>query len=300
MTETPDWADMPFFLAIAQTGSLRAAAQLLNSTHATVSRHLASLESAYAVRLFERSVDGLTLTLAGQELLPLAQQAECAVIGARRRLQGLDSEAAGSVRLSVPPSLAYNILPPIFAEFIAQYPNIDLKITVTDQFQDIARSETDVSVRVANAVNDDVLGRKLVQYWSGIYASESYINEVLPNAGPKGEGLTWIDWAGFEPRPDWIKSSPFPNASLRHEAAAGLMQMHLVLNGVGMSNLPCYAQAYEAGLRLVPNTETYPDRNIWLLLHSDLKDTMRVRLLVEFLAKALKSRRALFETGIMS
>ena len=116
MKDASEWADFPYFLAVAQTGSLRAAAQRLGSTHATVSRHLESLETAYGITLFNRSVDGLSLTLAGDELLPRAQQAEIAVIGARRRLSGLDREAKGDVRIYVPGSLAFNILPGIFTE----------------------------------------------------------------------------------------------------------------------------------------------------------------------------------------
>lgn len=295
MMSKTDWSDYPYFLAIAQTGTLRAAAELLGTTHATVSRHLDNLEADFNTRLVERSNEGARLTLAGQALLPLIQQAETAIQGAQRKLSGLDKEAAGKIRLSMPPSLAYNVLPPMLTGFMSAYPDIDLDITVTDQFQDISRSESDVSIRVANAVDDNVLGRKLVQYWSGIYASAEYIRDVLPHAGPNGEGLTWFNWGAYQPKPDWVKNSPFPKARVKHHVAAGLMQMHLVLNGAGMSYLPCYGEYFEAGLQMVPGTQPFADRSIWLLLHSDLKDTLRVRLLVEYLADAIKAKRAMFE-----
>ena len=82
-----DWARLPYFLAVARGGSLRAAAEATGGTHATVDRNLKALETTYGVRLFERSKAGLVLTPAGEALVPMAEEAEAAVIAGRRRLQ---------------------------------------------------------------------------------------------------------------------------------------------------------------------------------------------------------------------
>ena len=295
MKEFPDWADLPYFLAIANEGSFRAAATQLGSTHATVSRHLESLEKAYGSRLFNRSVEGLSLTLAGEELLPLAVRAEEAVLNARRRLIGLDREASGRVRVSVPPGLAYNVLPEIFADFAGKYPDIDLQIVVTNVFQDLTRNETDVSVRAAFGVTEDVLGRKLLQYRGHYFANADYIKRHIPDAGPLGEGLTWIGWGNRSEEKAWAKTSPFPNADFRHVAREGIMQVHMAEQGMGMVALPCYARHFSTKLQVVPGTQTYPDRSIWLLLHSDLRSAVRVRLFVEFVSSEIKKRRGIFE-----
>lgn len=295
MKEFPDWADLPYFLAISNEGSFRAAATHLGSTHATVSRHLESLEKAYGSRLFNRSVEGLSLTLAGEELLPLAVRAEEAVLNARRRLMGLDREAVGRVRVSVPPSLAYNVLPEIFADFANKYPDIDLQIVVTNVFQDLTRNETDVSVRAAFGVTEDVLGRKVLQYWGHYFANADYIKRHIPNAGPLGEGLSWIGWGNRSEEKAWVKTSPFPNADFRHVAREGIMQVHMAEQGMGMVALPCYARHFSSKLQVVPSTNTYPDRSIWLLLHSDLRNAVRVRLFVEFVSSEIKKRRGMFE-----
>ena len=49
------WAELPFFLATARSGTLRAAAQRMKVNHATVDRHIKALEDAYGVALFERN-----------------------------------------------------------------------------------------------------------------------------------------------------------------------------------------------------------------------------------------------------
>ena len=289
-----DWAKLPYFLAVARGGSLRAAAETLGGTHATVDRNLKALENAYGVRLFDRSKSGLSLTTAGEALVPLAQEAEASIIAARRRLQGLDREASGTVRLSVPTPFASAILPGILAGFEAAYPEIELDITVTNRFEDINRAEADVSLRVAHQVDDDVVGRKLLQYGAGIYASEDYIAQTFPEAGPKGEGLQWVGWGDSAPLPDWVRDSPFPRARVRYRARSPSLIAHLVRTGVGMSYMPCWVAHFVPGLALVPGTEVALDRTIWLLLHSDLQRTTRVRLLVDHLAKELRAMRPVF------
>ncbi|MEM8789547.1 MAG: LysR family transcriptional regulator [Pseudomonadota bacterium] len=294
-TERADtWGDMPYFLALARTESLRAAADRLNSTHATVRRRLGALEAACGARLFDRSVDGFALTDAGRAILPRAEAAEREVLAARRQLAGLDQEAAGNVRVTAPPSLAFDVLPPIFAAFSAANPQISLDVGVTNRFQDLARHEVDVAIRVAFEVSDDVVGRRVLQYAKGIYASRRYVEEVLPNAGPEGAGLTWIGWGEPDPRPEWVRQSPFPQARIAHSVSEGVMHAGLVRQHMGMSILPCYVERFMPDLQLVPGTAPVMDRSIWLLLHGDLRRTTRVRLFVDFLSERLRAERAMF------
>lgn len=289
-----DWTKLPYFLAVARSGSLRAAAQQLGATHATIDRNLRALEADYGVRLFDRSRQGLRLTSAGELLIPLAEEAEHAVIAARRSLQGLDHEASGTVRLSIPTGLMGVEFPRILADFERAYPDIELVVTVTNKFEDLNRAEADVSLRVAHSIDDDVVGRKVLQYAGAIFASEDYIERHWAGAGPQGEGLQWIGWGDSAPLPEWVKSSPFPKARIRYTLRSPTLIAQMVGAGTGMSYLPWFATNWIDGLRVMPNTEPYLDRSIWLLLHSDLRNTTRVRVLVDHLAKELKTMRPAF------
>ena len=66
-----DWDDYRYFLAVASSGSVSAAARKLDQSHSTVIRRLDKLESALDVRLFERFQSGYVLTPSGEELLAL-------------------------------------------------------------------------------------------------------------------------------------------------------------------------------------------------------------------------------------
>ncbi|MGH1416164.1 MAG: LysR family transcriptional regulator [Pelagimonas sp.] len=289
-----DWARLPYFLAVAQTGSLRAAAEHIGATHATVDRNLRALEDDYGVRLFNRSKAGLQLTAAGEVLLPLAQEADNAVTNARRRVQGLDDEPRGSVRLSMPAGFVPSRFARILADFERKYPEIELRIAVTNRFENINRSETDVSIRVAHQIDDDVVGRKVLQYAGGIFASQDYLDRHWEDAGPGGEGLQWIGWGEPDPAPAWVKASPFPKAKLRYRVQSPTMIGQLVAAGVGMSYLPYSSRDWIPGLVPMPGTKPYLDRSIWLLLHSDLRRTTRVRVLVDHLADEIKALRDVF------
>ena len=292
---TPDdWSHLPYFLAVARTGSLRLGAEQISATHATVDRHIKALEKLYSVRLFDRRPTGLALTDAGARLLPLAEAAEAAMTSARRKVSGLDQEAAGIVRVSLPPALALTIMPPILADFTRAHPRIELSVFCTNRFEDLTKADRDVSLRVAFSVDDDVVGRRLATYSIGIYASEDYLERHWHTRGAEGEGLHWIGWGETRKQPKWIRESPFPQAQRVHAMREGYLVAELAAAGMGMAYLPDFIMRDRPGMVRVPGTKSVPDRSIWLLLHADLRETTRVRLFVDHVAAAFAGMRPKF------
>ena len=286
-----NWEQMPYFLAVARFGSLRAAADALGTTHAKLSRHINALEASYGMRLFRRSRSGVQLTEAGKLLLPVAKEAEALFLGAQQRLTGLDRQETGSLRFSLTGTMAYEVVAPIMLRFFERYPGIDIDIRVSDRLEDINRLETDVSLRVSYEVTEDVVARKLYPIALGYYASPSYLARYMPTAGPKGEGLHLIGWEEVNRSPSWIEQSPLPLAEVRHATTDHVLQLSLARRGFGIvKTMPLLAKD---GLELVPvpGNQLELDRKLWILLHSDLRRTTRVRRFVDFLAKELMRLR---------
>ncbi len=282
-----DWEMMPFFLAVARKGSLRAGAEMLNANHVTVNRNIKVLEASYGVQLFTRSRRGFELTEAGEALLPMAEDAEQVFLGARRRVEGLDRTETGTIKFSLPPAMALDVVAPILARFHQAYPGIDVELRLTDAQEDINQAETDVSLRAAYEVTDDVTARKLYPMAIGIYANQQYIDEVLPTSGPEGAGLSWVGWTKSRENPAWLKQSRFPAADIRYSSSETYMHISLLSQGCGMSFLPVVFEHIFPDLRQVPNTEVEFDRTLFILLHSELRRTVRVRRFVDFLADGL-------------
>jgi len=282
-----DWEQLPHFLAVARSGSLRAAAQLIGANYGTINRNIQALETSYGVRLFHRSRRGFALTEFGEALLPMAEAAEREIFAARKRVEGMDRSEAGKIRFSMTPTLAYDIVAPLIARFSDEYPDINIEVRLTPEVESIPNDETDVSLRAAREVHDDVVARKLFALELGVFVSKEYLEDVVPTAGPDGEGLTWIGFPNHGAIYGGLIGGPFPNAAVRHEVADGYMRARLVAQGVGMSHMPTLFETVFPNLRRMPGTETIPGPSLWLLLHSDLRKTVRVRRFVDFLGKEL-------------
>lgn len=293
-----DWSGIPFFLAVVRSGTLRGAAEITGATHATVKRHIEVLEHSYGVQLFRRTRRGLTLTSAGRDLLPLVEQAETKVMEARKRVQGLDKEESGVVRFSTTGTLIYEIVSPILAKFSATYPDIDLDIRVSDRFEDINRLQTDVSLRFAHSIEEDVIARKLYPMALLPMASRAYLEANLPLAGDQGEGLTWIGWDEIDHAPDWVRETPFPNAEVRHATTDPVLQLSMARQGLGMINSSVYFTTVYPELVAVPGTTPVLDRNLWLLFHTELRRTVRVRRFIDFMSKELMMLKPLLQAGV--
>ncbi|MGF1473940.1 MAG: LysR family transcriptional regulator [Geminicoccaceae bacterium] len=288
-----DWDNLRIFLAIARAGSLRGAAAALSINHATAARGLQALEQSLGTRLFDRAPSGLILTQAGDELMAPAEAMELEAFAIRRRVAGLDANPAGPLRVSLPPILAFSFIVPDFADFSENYPEIDLIVTITNRFADLRRAETDVSIRIAREVDDDVVGRRLIQYAKGVYAAPAYLTERPNLTVGDGAEAEWIGWGDGDTQPGWVRVSPFPQARLRHSMPEAVLQIEAAAAGMGLTYLPCFIGDPDSRLVRVPAVEPVDDRSIWLLIHGDLRATARVRAFVDFMAKRILGHRRL-------
>lgn len=282
-----DWEQMPYFLAVARAGSLRAAAEALGTTHVKVNRHVNALEAAYGVALIRRTQRGISLTPAGETLLPIAEEAEATFQHARRSLMGLDQQMVGAIHFSLSGPLAYFAVTPILAKFSQQFPDIDLHVQVSTTLQDRKLERTDVSLRMIYEVTDDAIVKKLFPIGLGTFAHKDYIAKHLPTAGPGGQGLTWVG-SGSDPKPEWIRNTPFPDAELRHVLTDPVMFLEAVCNGLGMSRFGAFMAKSRPELQQLPGTQIDEGPPLCILIHPEMRRVTRIRRFVGFLERELR------------
>ena len=283
------WAELPFFLAVARTGTLRAAAQRLKVNHATVDRHIKALEAAYGVKLFERNQQGLTLTSAGTGLVEKAKAAEMAVIEAKRKVSGMDDTPAGPVHVSLAKWHAYYHLSKELTQFREQYPDIDLRITVSDKVQDLTKSPADIAIRAAWSVEEDVVAKKICTYHAAVLASKDYLARHWESRGPNGEGLHWIGKSTLWPSPELDAMNFFPAARRDLDVRDGLLINEMLSQGCGMAIVPFAASYHFPELMIVPGTPVVRDRSMWVIYHPDLRQSAWVRAVVDYLAEMFRT-----------
>lgn len=290
-----NWDDIRFFLSVERAGSLRGAARALGVNHATVTRRLGLLERSLGARLFSRTRDGLVLSQAGEDLLGAAESVECDLSAAHRRIGGRDERPRGVVRLSVPPAMLRSFLTPELVAFADKHPGIELDVDLSHSFSDLGRREADVSIRMADEVTEDVVGRRVIDYRKAIYATPAYLETAAMGAQFDPARHSWIGWGEGLPHPGWPQDMPIANLPVRHRLFSNLLQVEAAKLGLGLALLPCFLGDPEPELLRVPGTAPLPGKSIWILYHRDLRRTARVRTLIDFLVPAILRHRRTIE-----
>ena len=126
MEKYPEWSDLRYFLELARTGKLSAAAQRMGVEHTTVARRLNRLEELLATSLFDHRRDGYVLTEAGQALLPHAEAMESALLGAIAESGAKVGGAIGLNRIGTPEALGVCVVAPRLARLYAEHPDLQV------------------------------------------------------------------------------------------------------------------------------------------------------------------------------
>lgn len=120
-----------YFLAVARTGSVSAAAQRLRVAASAVSRQIANLEKELGAGLFERRSHGMILTQAGQTLAAFAQRLELESEQIVSEIRELRSASKGLIRLGVTEGFAVSFIPEVILAFRKRHPDVAFDVKVT-------------------------------------------------------------------------------------------------------------------------------------------------------------------------
>ncbi|MEC7763718.1 MAG: LysR family transcriptional regulator [Pseudomonadota bacterium] len=290
--ENLDWSLIRAFLAVAETGSLSAAARALGSSQPTVGRQVREVESALGVEVFQRHAKGLTLTETGAAMLPAAKRmrdsaGEIALIAA-----GQDMRPTGTVRITASVIVAHFVLPPILARLRQEEPGIQIELVATDSSDNLLFREADIAVRMYRPDQLDMVTVHVTDLPIGIYAATAYLDRVGRPA-TVDEALK-LDWVGYD-RSDlmlrgmremgWSVDRTF--FATRTDDQAGNWQLIRAGCGIGIVQIATGQSAPEVE-RLFPEM-ALPSLPVWLTAHEAMRRTPRIARVWDALANGLKS-----------
>ena len=139
---------MSIVLAVAEAGSLSAAARRLNTPVATASRKISELEAHLHTKLFDRTARKLALTAAGSSYVAASKRILADLMEAERAASGEYSAPTGELIVTAPVNLGRLHLIPILAEFLRVYPKIDVRLLLIDRLVSLPEDHVDVALRV--------------------------------------------------------------------------------------------------------------------------------------------------------
>ena len=130
-----DTQNLKAFLLVAETGSFSLAAQKLHLTQPAVSKRVAQLEEQLATELFDRIGRNVSVTEAGQALLPHAQAVQQELQAAEQSIRDLEGGVAGDLRLATSHHIGLHRLPPLLSYFSTTFPDVTIDIDFMDSEQ---------------------------------------------------------------------------------------------------------------------------------------------------------------------
>jgi DNA-binding transcriptional LysR family regulator len=130
-----DIQNLSAFILVAETGSFSEAAEKLHLTQPAVSKRIALLEEQLGAELFDRIGRMVSLTEAGNALLPHAKSVQRELATAERSVRDLSGEVGGQLRLATSHHIGLHRLPPILSHFSRDYPGVHIDIDFMDSEQ---------------------------------------------------------------------------------------------------------------------------------------------------------------------
>lgn len=176
--------DLTLFIEVARAGSFAGAAKVMEADPSTVSRAIAGLEDELGVRLFQRTTRRLSLTEAGDLYLSRAQPLLEELIRAGVEAKEVRAEPKGTLRLTASVTFGQSMLLPLLPGFRRTYPDIALECLFTDANLDLVSERLDLAIRLAPAIEGDVIAAKLMTTQYRVVAAPSYVDDAPPLTEP--------------------------------------------------------------------------------------------------------------------
>ncbi|MFK5855553.1 MAG: LysR family transcriptional regulator [Bacteroidota bacterium] len=285
-----NWNDIHVFLVIAREKSLACAALTLGVTHSTVFRKLNALEKNINIKLFSRNTDGYVLTETGKEVLAYAENISTHIDDLNKLLNSRNTETQGIINVTAPHNLAYNFLPRYFYKFNKKYPDISIKILVSNKNFNLSRLDADLAIRATQEPPENLIAKKLLSLKWGAYASIEYLSDKnipLTLDDLNEHLLISSDQAlSMLPAYQWIESN--------------IHSSKIIVRCNDLMSMSAFAES-NLGIAFLPDDQAKPElqrlfdlpsdimSDIWMLIHPDMRQCKRLIILRDFLLESFRN-----------
>ncbi|KUM23241.1 LysR family transcriptional regulator [Mesorhizobium loti] len=286
-----DWNLIKSFVAVAETGSLSAAARRLEASQPTLGRHIAELEQTLGVTLFRRGRRGYELTEAGSALYErgqaVSEQANAFSLLALGSVEAIE----GTVRIAASEVVAAFVLPQMMARLGEEEPGIEVEIVASNQVENLLRRDADIAIRMVRPAQNELVARKVADIALCLCAAKSYLDR-------RGRPETPAELAdhplvGFDRSDEIIRGFtahgiPVGRSNFRFRTDNQIVLWEAVRagNGIGIGQEPLADRDPDLE-KLLPDV-LLPNLPVWLAMHRDVRTSMRIRRVADFLHEELK------------
>ena len=184
---------MRTFIRIVESGSLSAAARQMETTQATISRRLQSLEEMLGAKLLLRSTHAMKLTDDGERCYQHARQVVESWLALEDALQLTDEQPVGTLRVRAPHAFGQQQLLIPLVGFLARYPQLSVEWMLHDKAVDFISDNVDCAIRVGAEVDPATVTVLLAEVPRCIVASPELLSRFPQVTQPESlSALPWI------------------------------------------------------------------------------------------------------------
>ena len=296
----PELSEMNAFVTVAERRSFAKAAVQLNISRSRLSETISGLEDRLGVRLLNRTTRSVAPTAAGERLLARLRPLLDDFAVALDSINAFRDKPAGLLRLTVPPPAATIMLAPLLSRFLAQYPAIELEISVDAALTDIVAGRFDAGMRAGERVERDMIAMRIGEEIGAVaVAAPAYLARHPRPATPRdleAHNCIRIRFPSGVIAP-WQFEKEGKQVEVAVEGRLTVNDPELAsraaLDGVGVlyTALGYVAPEIKAG-RLVPLLEDWQPRSaaIFLYYPSRRQVPAPLQAFIEFLRKNLRAR----------
>jgi DNA-binding transcriptional LysR family regulator len=282
-----DWNDLRYILCLSRTGRIAVAARQLGVNGTTVARRIASVEGLLGVRLFERNSGVLAPTDYGQAVISRAERIELDVDAVKDSIKGADSVAVGKVRVTAVPLVLNYILVPALSALLRSHKRLQIELAADPRNLSVTNREADIALRMTRPDKEyRAVARRVGIFEYAVYAASA------------GRNLPWITydatWSDL-PHARWMTraAASDPEAVISIIVNDSELALNAVRAGLGRSLLPCRIADSISGLCRLSGRKPVLSREMWLIVHPDLKHLARVRAVMGWIERLMAERPAL-------
>ena len=285
-----DWNLAQSLLAVAEHGSLSAAARVLGQAQPTIGRHIKTLEAQLGVELFRRVPRGLQATQEATGILAAAQDMAGAAARMQLAAQGQSADLSGTVRLTASVATSHFVLPGILAALRVAHPEIQIELVPSDASENLLFREADLAIRMYRPEQLDIVAKHVTDQPIKMYAATTYLDRVgRPATLDQALGLDFVGFdkseviihamrdLGFDVDRDYF--------GLRCDDQAAYW--HLVVAGCGLGAAQQLVGQAEPRVEQVLPELALPSLPVWLAAPAALRTTPRIRCVWDFVSAAL-------------
>ena len=290
----PDLEAWATFAAVVEHRSFSAAAQAIGVNKATVSKAVARLEARLGQSLFHRTSRRLTLTEAGRPLADHARRLLADALAAEEAARDGAHALAGRIRVAAPLGFGIAAVAPLVARFLANHPDIEVDLTLSDAQVDIVALGVDIALRIADLPDSSLRARRLGGIATHLVTAPAYLaRHGTPDTAAALAGhrlLAYANVAGpwrFRRGDEAVEILPL--GPLRADSGEALVPA--LLAGLGIARLPGFivGSHLDSGalVELLPDWAT-PPIGLHLLTPPGRLRPARVEALIAYLAANLR------------